>query len=142
MPVTTPTRVTVSILIAKPPAEVWPLWTGAEHITHWNNASADWHCPHAENDLREEGQFLFRMAARDGSVSFDFLGTYTAVIEEKLIAYTLADGRKVEVYFAEEGAGTRVTETFDAETENTVELQRGGWQAILDNFKNYAEGQA
>lgn len=139
MSTTMSTRVTVSAVINKPAFHVWKCWTGAEHIVHWNNASDEWHCPAATNDLRVGGQFKFTMAARDGSASFDFMGTYTQVIPKKLIAYTMEDGRKCEVLFAVEGNGTRVSETFDAETENTVELQRGGWQAILDNFKAYAE---
>lgn len=141
MSTSTATKITVSALVAKPIAHVWQCWTGAEHIVHWNNASDDWHCPAAKNDLRVGGQFNFTMAARDASVSFDLVGTYTQVVPEQLIAYTIADGRKVEVHFAVDGAGTKVTETFEAETENTAELQRGGWQAILDNFKAYAEEQ-
>lgn len=136
-----PTPITVSAIVAKPLAHVWKCWTGAEHIVHWNNASDDWHCPSATNDLRAGGQFNFTMAARDGSMSFDFIGTYTAVENESLIAYSLADGRKVKVLFAADGTSTRITETFDPETENTLELQRGGWQAILDNFKAYTEGR-
>lgn len=142
MSTSTSTRITVSSVVAKPLAHVWDRWTGAEHIIHWNNASDDWHCPAASNDLRVGGQFNFTMSARDGSMSFDFIGTYTALENEKLIAYTIADGRKVEVHFVMDSDNTKVTEVFDAETENTVELQRGGWQAILDNFKKYAEGQA
>ncbi len=135
----TSTRITVTAVITKPMAHAWKCWTGEQHIVHWNNASADWHCPVAKNDLRVGGQFNYTMAARDGSMSFDFAGTYTQVVPESLIAYTLTDGRKVEVLFTETSDGTKVTETFDPETENTIELQRGGWQAILDSFKVYAE---
>ena len=135
----TPTRITVSAIVAKPLAHVWNCWTGAEHIVRWNNASDDWHCPGAKNELRVGGQFNYTMAARDGSVSFDLIGTYTAVEPNKRIAYTMEDGRKCEVHFTVGEDGTRVTETFDAETENSVELQRGGWQAILDRFKTYVE---
>ena len=141
MSTTTSTRITVSALVAKPIAHVRKCWTGAEHIVHWNNASHDWHCPAATNDLRVGGQVNNTMAARDGSASFDFIGTYTAVEPNKRIAYTMEDGRTCEVLFAAEGAGTRVTETFDAETENPLEVQRGGWQAILDNYKAYIEGK-
>ena len=113
---TTSTRITISALVAMPMAHVWKCWTGAEHIVHWNNASEDWHCPTATNVLRAGGQFNYIMAARAGSMSFDFIGTYTQVVPEKRIAYTIADGRKVEVLFAADGTGTRVTETFEAET--------------------------
>jgi uncharacterized protein YndB with AHSA1/START domain len=140
MSTTTTTRITVDAAINKPVGHVWKYWTDPEHITHWNAASEDWHCPHAENDLRVGGRFSSRMEARDGSVGFDFGGTYTEVKPQKKIAYTMDDGRRCEVLFTEEGNGTKMNVTFDAETENPVEMQRGGWQAILDNFKKYAEG--
>lgn len=141
MNTTTSTRITVSTRVAKPLDQVWNYWTGAEHVINWNAASDDWCCPHAENDLRIGGKFLCRMEARDGSMGFDFIGTYTQVVAHARIAYTMEDGRTCEVLFAADGNGTRITETFDAEVENTVELQRGGWQAILDKFKAYAEAQ-
>lgn len=141
MSVATSTRITVSAIIARPVAHVWKCWIGAEHIVYWNNASDDWHCPAATNDTRAGGKFNYTMAARDGSMSFDFIGTYTEVVPGSRIAYTIADGRKVELDFATDRNGTRVTEIFDPETENTLELQREGWQAILDNFKTYAEAQ-
>ena len=106
---------------------------------HWNAASDDWHCPKAENDLRAGGTFSFRMEARDGSFGFDFGGTYTEVKPQQRFAYTIGDGRKVSVDFAKDGNGTKVTETFEAETENPLEMQRHGWQGILDRFKAYAE---
>ncbi len=133
------TTITVSTHIAKPIAHAWICWTSPEHIVHWNAASDDWHCPKATNDLRVGGNFSYAMAARDGSVSFDFSGVYNEVKAHEHIAYTMEDGRTCEVRFAADGDGTRVTETFDPETENTIELQRDGWQAILDRFKAYAE---
>lgn len=141
MNATTSTRITVSAHVAKLLEHVWNYWTGAEHVINWNAASDDWRCPRAENDLRVGGKFKYRMEARDGSMGFDFIGTYTQVAAHARITYSMEDGRACEVLFAADGNGTRVTETFDAETENTVELQRGGWQAILDKFKAYAEAQ-
>jgi uncharacterized protein YndB with AHSA1/START domain len=110
-----------------------------EHITKWNSASDDWHTPYAENDLRTGGKFLSRMEAKDGSFGFDFGGVYDEVIPNKLIAYTMGDSRKVKVDFAANGNSTTVTTNFEAETENTIELQKNGWQAILNNFKKYVE---
>lgn len=133
------TRVTVEVIVHADRALVWEGWTKPEHITQWNHASDDWECPQAANDLREGGRFSATMAAKDGSESFDFAGTYTAVEEGKRIAYTMGDGRTVEVTFEPVEGGVRVVETFDAETENPEEMQRAGWQAILDNFKAYAE---
>ncbi len=135
-------RITVVATVNAPIETVWDCWTNPKHITKWNNASDDWHTPHAENDLRVGGKFLSRMESRDGSMGFDFVGTYEEVIEYKMIAYTMEDGRKVEISFvSEDGKTTKVTETFDPENENTLELQQTGWQAILDNFKKYAEQQ-
>jgi uncharacterized protein YndB with AHSA1/START domain len=119
---------------------VWKLWTDPEHITKWNNASDDWHTPYAENDLRAGGKFKSTMAAKDGSMSFDFEGEYTLVEQNKAIKYVMADGRKVDVYFTETQTGVEVIESFDPETVNPEEMQRDGWQAILDNFKKYVEG--
>ncbi len=135
------TAITVETTVQAPVEKVWHLWTAAEHIRQWNNASADWHTPKAENDLRTGGRFVFTMAARDGSVEFDFGGTYEEVLDHQRIAYTLEDDRRVTVQFEARDGGTRIVETFDPESTNTPELQRTGWQAILDNFKRYAEGQ-
>lgn len=135
-------RITVEATVNAPIETVWKCWTEPKHITKWNNASDDWHTPHAENDLRVGGKFLSRMESRDGSMGFDFVGTYQEVIEYKMIAYSMEDGRKVEITFvSEDGKTTQVTETFDPENENTLELQKTGWQAILNNFKNYVEQQ-
>ena len=135
------TSITVSAVVNAPIDKVWDLWTQPHHILQWNNASGDWHTRKAANDLRTGGTFTARMEAKDGSFGFDFGGTYDEVVANQKIAYTLGDGRKVEILFAEEGDTTKVTETFDAEGQNPVEMQRAGWQAILDNFKKYAEAQ-
>ncbi|MBS1582537.1 MAG: SRPBCC family protein [Bacteroidetes bacterium] len=138
-PTSAPARITVSAHVAKPVASVWNAYTEPRHITQWNAASDDWHCPSAENDLRVGGRFSSRMEARDGSFGFDFGGTYTAVAPLQQLAYTMDDGRTCEVRFTADSEGTRVTTTFDAEGENPAEMQRQGWQAILDRFKAYAE---
>lgn len=131
--------ITVEATVNAPVEKVWTSWTEPAHIMKWNQASEDWHSPASVNDLRVGGSFTTTMAARDGSFSFDFSGTYDAVIEHELIEYTMSDGRKVRVVFSGNGDTTRVTETFDPETENSIELQQAGWQAILDSFKRYTE---
>ena len=131
--------ITVGNTINAPIEMVWDFWTTPTHIIQWNNASDDWHTPHAENDLQVGGKFLSRMEAKDGSFGFNFIGTYDEVEENKAIVYTLEDGRKVKVNFVDERNVTKVIESFEAEDENSVELQQGGWQAILDNFKKYVE---
>ena len=118
---------------------VWKCWTSPEHITKWNYASDDWHTPYAENDLRVGGKFKSKMASKDGAMSFDFEGEYTLVEQNKTIKYVMADGRKAEVSFATMKDGVVVIESFDPETVNPEEMQRVGWQAILDNFKKYVE---
>jgi uncharacterized protein YndB with AHSA1/START domain len=133
------TSITVESTVNVPVEKVWQSWTMPEHISKWNNASDDWHTPFAENDLRVGGKFLSRMEAKDGSMGFDFWGLYDEVKTNELIAYTLGDGRKVTVSFTKQGNATKLVETFEAEEMNSAELQRGGWQAILNNFKNYTE---
>lgn len=133
------TAVTVETTVNAPVAKVWQYWTEPRHITQWCHASDDWHAPHAENDVRTNGKFKTTMAARDGSVSFDFEGVYTKVTPEKNIEYTMSDGRKVSVSFEASENRTRVAETFDTESSNPAEVQRQGWQAILDNFRRYVE---
>ncbi len=139
---TTATRITISALVNKPLAHVWKIWTEPAHITKWNAASDDWHCPKASNDLRTGGTFSSTMAAKDGSFSFDFGGVYDDVQLHKRIAFTMGDGRTCEILFTPENGATRVVESFDAETQNPVDMQRTGWQAILDRFKAHAEAQA
>jgi len=133
------TQITVEATVNSPVEGLWLLWSQPEHITQWNQASEDWHTPYAENDLRTGGKFKSTMAAKDGSFSFDFEGVYTNVEENSLIEYEMADGRGVKVTFVDEGESTRIIETFDAEDTNSIDMQRNGWQAILDNFKRYAE---
>lgn len=133
------TLVTVEAVVHAPVEKVWKYWNEPTHITQWCAASDDWHAPKAENDLKVGGVFSTTMAAKDGSFSFDFGGTYTSVELYKTIAYTMGDGRKVSITFAPQENGTQVVESFEAESENPVEMQRGGWQAILDNFKKYTE---
>lgn len=135
------TKIRVTTTIAAEPIKVWEHWTNPEHIVNWNYASADWHCPVAENDLRNGGRFKYTMASKDGEMQFDFEGVYDDIIPEKKIAYTLADGRQIAVIFKKEIRKTKVIQTFDAENTHTVEEQRNGWQAILDNFKKYVESQ-
>ncbi|MBM3272049.1 polyketide cyclase [Candidatus Kaiserbacteria bacterium] len=132
-------RITVEVLVDATADMAWQCFTQPEHIMQWNHASDDWRCPRAENDLRVGGRFVSRMEAVDGSEGFDFSGVYTAVVPHERIAYTMDDGRTAEVTFAVEGAGTCVVTVFDAERENPPELQRAGWQAILDNFKKHTE---
>lgn len=129
----------VETTINAPVDKVWEYWTKPEHITRWNNASDDWHTPRAENDLRTGGSFTSRMEAKDGSMGFDFGGVYDEVISNEYIAYTLGDGRKVKINFSVQGKQTKVTESFEAESTNPAEMQQGGWQAILNNFKQYTE---
>ena len=120
--------------------QVWNVWTSPDHIVKWNNASDDWHTPKAENDLRVGGKFTYRMEAKDGSVGFAFSGIYEEVDPKARIVYRLEDDRKVLVTFEEAAGEIKVTETFDPEEMNSMELQKAGWQAILDNFKRYTEG--
>jgi uncharacterized protein YndB with AHSA1/START domain len=135
----TASTITVQTEINAPVEKVWQCFTEPAHITKWCQASDDWHAPYADNDLRVDGTFKTTMAAKDGSFSFDFGGVYTTVNNHKTIAYTMGDGRKVQVDFSFEGNSTKVVETFDPEQMNSIEMQRGGWQAILDNFKKYTE---
>lgn len=129
----------VQVHIPAPVQQVWDAFTQADAVQQWNAASEDWHCPAARNDLREGGDFNYVMAARDGSMQFDFAGIYTQVQPLQTIAYTMGDGRKVKVSFTEEEGTTLVTEHFEAEEMNSREMQQAGWQAILDNFKQYVE---
>ena len=133
------TKITVQATIHAPLKKVWDLYTEPEHITKWNNASEDWHTPWAKNDLRTGGKFVSRMEAKDGSAGFEFGGTYDEVKHHELISYTMDDERQAKVTFQHHGSETTVQVTFDAESMNSIEMQRSGWQAILDNFKKYVE---
>lgn len=134
-------QITVEVLVNAPGEKVWQCWTQPEHITQWCFASDDWCAPKSENNLRVDGVFTTRMEARDGSAGFDFGGTYTVVEKNKRLEYTMTgeDVRKVSIDFVAEGDGCRVVESFDPENENSLELQKNGWQSILDNFKKYVE---
>lgn len=133
------TTITVEATVNAPVEKVWESWNEPKHITQWCQPSDDWHAPYSENDLRVGGKIKTTMAAKDGSMSFDFVGTYTKVEKNKAIDYTIEDGRKVNITFSGNGNETKVVETFETESINPIEMQRGGWQAILDNFKKYTE---
>jgi uncharacterized protein YndB with AHSA1/START domain len=134
-----PEIITVETTVDAGLNDVWRLWTEPEHIKKWNSASDDWHTPHTENDLREGGKFISTMEAKDESAGFDFGGTYTEIKPQQHLAYTLDDGRKVAVDFKKEDDKVKITETFEPEEENSADMQRDGWQAILDSFKRYVE---
>lgn len=136
------TKITVENTVNAPTETVWELWNGARHIEKWNSPSEDWHCPKAENDLKVGGKLKSRMEAKDGSMGFDFEGIYDTVENPNRVAYTMSDGRKVKIEFSKEGNQTKVSETFDPEEINSHEMQQSGWQAILDNFKKYAESSS
>ncbi|GAB2811715.1 SRPBCC family protein [Ferruginibacter profundus] len=133
------TVLTIAATINAPVQKVWAYWTTPKDIVQWNAASDDWHTTKAENDLRVGGHFSSRMEAKDGSFGFDFGGVYDAVTPGEYIEYTLGDGRKVKINFTPVGDTTKVVSNFEAESQNPVEMQQGGWQAILDNFKKYTE---
>ncbi len=133
------TKITVEATIAAGAEKVWDAWTKPEHITKWNFAADDWHCPKAENDLRVGGKYSARMEAKDESFGFDFEAVYDEVIDQEKITYTMSDGRQATTDFENLGDTTKVTTTFDAENENDIEMQKAGWQAILNSFKNYVE---
>jgi uncharacterized protein YndB with AHSA1/START domain len=135
------TKITIETLVNAPIDKIWKMWTNPDDVVHWNHASDDWRSPTAENDLRTGGKFNYRMEAKDGSFGFDFAGVYDLVEPHKKIIFTMADNRKVEIIFKSYSSETEIIETFDAENENPIEMQREGWQAILNNFKKYAEGK-
>lgn len=131
--------ITVQITVNAPIEKVWEYWNQPEHITKWAFASNDWEAPESENNVSVGGKFKTRMQSKDKKEGFDFEGTYTAVKEHNLIAYNMSDGRNVKVTFEQTPEGVRVTEAFDPENENSEEMQRNGWQAILNNFKKAVE---
>ena len=134
-------KITVKALISASVSKTWQLYTQPEHITQWNFASENWQCPFAENDMKVGGKYLARMEAKDGSFGFDFEAIYSQITEGERFTYSGVDGRVIDVMFAALGDKTELTITFDAEQENSIELQQNGWQAILNNFKKYAEGE-
>jgi len=134
-------RITLETTVPVSPELAWEYWTEPKHITQWNQASEDWHTPRAENDLRVGGRFSSRMESKDGKYGFDFGGVYDAVEPHRLLASMIDDGRKVVTAFESVPTGTRIVETFEAEGENSVEMQRQGWQAILDSYQRYVAKQ-
>ena len=139
METTTPTVITVEADVNAPVEKVWNYYNNPDHVTKWNFAVEEWHCPWAKSDLRVGGQFSSRMEAKDGSFGFEFAATYTEVETNKKIVYVMGDGRRCTVSFLPIGNTTHMVIAFDAETQNPLEMQKGGWQAILNNFKKYAE---
>lgn len=131
--------ITVQIEIEAPIETVWEYWTDPKHIVHWNFASDSWCCPSATNDVRPNGKFTWRMEAKDGSMGFDFSGSYDQVEKEKFLSYSLGDGRRVEIEFKSDQQKVILTESFEPEGTNPVEMQRTGWQSILENFKKLVE---
>jgi uncharacterized protein YndB with AHSA1/START domain len=132
-------KIEITATLSQPIEKAWDAYTQPEHIVNWNFASDTWHCPKATNDVRVGGKLCARMEAKDGSMGFDFEGTYDEIKEHKLLSYQLEDGRSVQTTFTESNGQTEVTTVFDAEDENSAEMQKQGWQAILNNFKSYAE---
>lgn len=141
MDTTNKTSITISATVNAPIEKVWKMWNTPEDIKQWNAASDDWHTTKSEIDLREGGKFSSRMEAKDGSFGFDFWGIYETVHEHKRIVSVLGDERRLEVNFDSNGDATTVTETFETEPTHSLEQQREGWQAILNNFKKYAESK-
>lgn len=134
-------KITVEALVKAPLDRVWESWNNPKDIEQWNAAADDWHTVRSAVDLREGGTFLARMEAKDGSAGFDFEGIYTRIVPKTLLEYRMSDGREVRVEFVERPEGVLVRETFDAESENPPELQREGWQAILNNFGRHVEAK-
>ena len=131
--------ISVKILINAPIIKVWNFWTEPKHIMNWNNASEDWHTPYSTNDLKVGGKFSYTMASKDGSMSFDFGGTYNAVIRMKKIAYSVDDDRKVTINFENTNNQVEITKNFETENQIQKKMQQQGWQAILDSFNKYVE---
>lgn len=133
------TPITIETQVNSPIEKVWDYWNNPTHIVSWAFAADDWEALSPENNLRTGGKFKTTMAAKDKSASFDFEGTYTYVKENEIIEYDMSDGRHVKTVFTQTPEGVKIVQTFDPESENSEELQRSGWQAILDNFKKYTE---
>jgi uncharacterized protein YndB with AHSA1/START domain len=131
-------KITVEATVASPIEQVWRAYTSPDDIKRWNAASDDWHTTAATVDLREGGTFCSRMEAKDGGMGFDFAGTYTKIVARRLIEYLFGD-RTASVEFTDAEGGVNVRVTFDAEATHSIEQQRGGWQAILNNFARYVE---
>lgn len=132
-------KITVESVAEAKLSDVWDAWNNPVDIMKWNSAQDDWHATSSTVDLREGGRFTSRMEAKDGSEGFDFEGTYTRIVPHETIEYRMSDGREVKVEFVERAGGVLVRETFDAESENPPDLQRQGWQSILDRFSRHVE---
>ena len=132
-------KITVQTIINTDIKRVWDYYTNPKHIINWNFADVSWHCPNAENNLQVGGKYRARMEAKDGSFGFDFEAIYSELVAGEKFTYVMTDGRKASVNFNANAGKTEVVVTFDAETENSIEMQKAGWQAILNNFKNYTE---
>lgn len=133
-------QITVETTVAAPVEKVWSAYTTPDDITQWNFANDDWCCPRADVDLRPGGKQIVRMEAKDGSMGFDFEGNYDEIEPHRVLTLVLDDGRKSRTTFAENSGKTHVSITFDAEAQNPIEMQRDGWQAILNNFQAHVEG--
>ena len=135
-------KIAIEAVVRASLSQVWKAWNTPEDILQWNSAQDDWHTTKSTVDLREGGQFCSRMEAKDGSMGFDFEGTYTCVLPEQRIEYRMTDGREVRVDFVQQAEGVLVQSVFDAETENPPEMQREGWQAILNSFVHHVEAKS
>ena len=134
-------KINIETVVNAPLNKVWDAWNNPADIKQWNAASDDWHTTQSTVDLREGGKFSSRMEAKDGSAGFDFGGEYTRVVPQQVIEYRMGDGREVKTEFAKQGDGVLIKTAFDAESQNSPELQRAGWQAILDNFRRHVEAK-
>lgn len=132
-------KITVTATVNADIKKAWDYYTNPVHITKWNFADPSWQCPSASNDMRIGGKYSARMEAKDGSFGFDFEAIYDEISEGERFTYTMPDGRQVNVAFKKDGSQTDVIVTFDTEEQNSLEMQKGGWQAILNNFKKYSE---
>lgn len=131
--------ITIQTVVNASVEKTWEYWNEPKHITKWSFALDEWEAPFAENNLCIGGKFSTRMQAKNGSQGFDFSGEYTEIRENEFIEYVMSDGRKVSIQFNKIDGKTEITETFDPEEENSIELQKNGWQAILNNFKKYVD---
>lgn len=132
-------NITIETLVHAPINLVWDTWNSPNHVVHWNHASDDWHSPKAENNFVVGGKFVYRMEAKDNSFGFDFSGTYEEIVDKKRVVTRLDDNRLVKTEFHVENDSVRIVDTFEAEDQNSIELQRVGWSAILNNYKLYTE---
>lgn len=134
-------KITVETFVAASPEAVWNAWNDPDDIVRWNTPHESWHTTRSDVDLRVGGRIVSRMEAKDGSAGFDFEGTYTRIEPQRRVDFRMTDGREVTVEFTARDGGVHVRETFDAENENSVEMQRAGWQAILDSFRDHVEAK-